>query len=227
MRFSFTPSAKKQAVRKLLAKACHLESLESRQLLSSYYVSTSGSDSGDGSINSPWQSVQHAVNAVDSGDVINLRAGNYAGGIRIDKPNITLQSNPGEQAFISSSPNDSSIVGTVTFGIDASGGKLLNLDISGGYYYTLKTESNWGSGDPKEYAASNILVQNTKLHGSGRDVVTIPPGSDNVSFIGDEIYDSGLRDPSNAEGIDNVNGDRMIVRDTYIHDIATTGAGQR
>ena len=32
-----------------------------------------------------------------------------------------------------------------------------------------------------------------------------------------------MRDPSNAEGIDNVNGDYMLVQDCHIHDIATNG----
>lgn len=32
-----------------------------------------------------------------------------------------------------------------------------------------------------------------------------------------------MRDPSNAEGIDNVNGDRCLVQDCHIHDIATNG----
>ncbi|MGE5610566.1 MAG: PA14 domain-containing protein [Bacillota bacterium] len=223
MRTQFTRSAKKQTSRNRIAPALRLEPLESRQLLSSYFVSPTGNDSGNGSITAPWKTVQHAVDSVASGDVVNLRGGNYGGNIYIGTPNITLQSYNGEKAYISSSAQDTSIAGTITIGADASGTKLLNLDVSGGGYYTIKTESTVGSGEPNEHGASNILIQGCKLHGSGRVVVKNTPGRDNVSLINYDIYDSGMRDASNAEGIDNVNGDRMILRDSYIHDIATTG----
>ncbi len=38
-----------------------------------------------------------------------------------------------------------------------------------------------------------------------------------------EIYNTGRVRPDSAEGIDNVNGDRMLVQDSYIHDISDTG----
>jgi parallel beta-helix repeat protein len=56
----------------------HLEWLESRELLSTYVVSTSGSDSNNG-ITAPWATLQHAANVVQAGDTVQIRAGNYAG----------------------------------------------------------------------------------------------------------------------------------------------------
>ena len=40
-----------------------------------------------------------------------------------------------------------------------------------------------------------------------------------VVIRNNELFNSGVRDSSNAEGIDNVNGDRMVVQDNHIHDI--------
>jgi hypothetical protein len=200
-----------------------VESLEQRTLMNAVYVAPWGNDAGDGSDANPWQTLQHAVASVSAGDTINLHAGNYQGNVTITQPNVTLQSAPGEQASISAPNDDESVLGTITFDKDASGGKLLNLDISGGGYYTLKLDSNWDSGDPTEYGASNITVQGSKLHDSGRDVVKVTPGCNNVSFLNDEIYNSGMRDGSNAEGIDAVNANNLLVQDSYIHDIATNG----
>lgn len=49
------------------------------QAANSYYVSPSGRDSGDGSISSPWLTLQHAADMVGPGDTVQVRAGNYTG----------------------------------------------------------------------------------------------------------------------------------------------------
>lgn len=218
-----TGTKARAATTKAVAAACRLESLESRVLMSTYYLSPGGSDGAAGTLAAPWRTVQHALDASSSGDVLTLRGGSYAGGVTVEKPNITIQSYAGEQASISSSTGNSSISNTITFGIDASGGKLQGLNISGGYLYAVKTESNWDWGDATRYGASNITIADSKLHDSGRDVVKITPGSDNVKIVRTEIYNAGMRDPSNAEGIDGVNADSFILRDSYIHDIAGNG----
>ena len=56
----------------------------------------------------------------------------------------------------------------------------------------------------------------------------IKPGCDGIQVLGCELYNSGVgisNDPNdpNAEGIDNVNGDGMVVRNTHIHHTSTTG----
>jgi parallel beta-helix repeat protein len=44
-----------------------------------WYVSTSGSDSDDGSRGAPWRTLQHAADRVPSGGTVIVRAGTYAG----------------------------------------------------------------------------------------------------------------------------------------------------
>lgn len=56
-----------------------LENLESRVLMSQYVVSPTGSDTGNGSAASPWQTLQHAANAVSAGDVVSVKPGQYTG----------------------------------------------------------------------------------------------------------------------------------------------------
>lgn len=46
-------------------------------LAGTYYVSTTGSDANDGSLSSPWLTIQHAVDSVGPGDTICVTAGVY------------------------------------------------------------------------------------------------------------------------------------------------------
>lgn len=202
-----------------------LERLEDRTLLASnIFVATTGSDSsGQGTITSPFATLAKAVNVANPGDTIILRGGTYSGNVTITDANITIKSYDGEWAKISSSNTNSAITSTLRFDLDAWNCKLQRLEIAGGYYYSVMTLSNWDSGASNEHGASYLTIEDCKLHDSGRDVIKLTPGSNDVIIRRCEIYNSGRRDPSNAEGIDNVNGDRMIVQDTYIHDITTTG----
>ena len=62
----------------LPARRLRLEPLEDRALMAVLYVSAaSGNDGGSGAINSPFQSIQKAVNAASSGDFILVGAGTY------------------------------------------------------------------------------------------------------------------------------------------------------
>lgn len=200
------------------------EELETRQVLSTYFLAPGGSDSADGSEAAPWQTLQHANLQILAGDTLVLRQGTYEGNITINVPDVTIRSYEGEWATIVSPTTDPAAESVLRFGIDAHRGALQRLELSGGYYYTLKTESNYDLGQAIEHGARNLLVEDCKLHDSGRDVIKLTPGSDDAVIRRCEIYNSGRRDPSNADGIDNVNADRMLVQDSYFHDIATTGA---
>ncbi len=210
---------KPPAVRRL-----QLESLEGRHLLTSLFVATDGDDaSGDGSLNAPFRTVQHAVGAADPGDVIELRAGTYEGNITISEPDITLRSYAGEWAVIQSPIDDPDHEQVIRFRHTADRGHIQNLELIGGYYYAVKADSNWDWGVPdhERNGAEGLLIEDSKLHGSGRDAIKLTPGSDDVVIRRNEIYNTGMRYSGNAEGIDNVNCDRMLVQDNYFHDIAT------
>jgi parallel beta-helix repeat protein len=204
-----------------------------------WFVSTAGSDaSGNGSFAQPFRSVSHVVDPandiVQPGDTITLRGlpGNNVYNeteVRLRLP-LTLRSQPGEWAHIACPIN---VPDTVCLQIDpeASGSRLSRLEISGGFYYAVFLQTDWYRPDGLSgTGASNIIIEDSKLHGSGRDVIKITPKCNNVTIRRNEIYNSGAGYPpgtppeeKNAEGIDNVNGASMIVEDNYIHDTATTG----
>ncbi len=194
------------------------------------YVSTAGSDaSGNGSINNPFRTIGYALTIAVAGDEIVLRGtpalsnNIYAESIRIQRPDITIRSQTGEWAIIQCPVNNASIGQCVRFDVDSDGSRLQRVEVIGGYYYGIKLETKWDWGGPDRSGASNILLEEVKVHDTGRDAIKITPGCDDVTIRRAEIFNTGVRDNTNAEGIDNVNGDRMIVQDSYLHDIATNG----
>lgn len=70
-----------RSVRSAVVRAARaaIETLESRTLLSSYFISPSGSDSAPGTEAQPWRTLQHAANTVAAGDVVTAAPGTYAG----------------------------------------------------------------------------------------------------------------------------------------------------
>lgn len=221
----FATFQKKSKRTQVLARAAAVETLETRTLLSTWYVAPTGVDGAAGSLAAPMKTVQYALGRAQSGDTITLRGGTYSlsSEIRIEKPNITIQGYQGETAKIVAPTTNSSIQVAVRVDVDADYTKLLNLDISGGYYYSLKTESLVDSGAPVEYGPQHLLVSGSKLHDSGADVVKLTPKTDYSIIEFCEIYNSGRRDPSNAEGLDAVQANYSTLRDSYIHDTTTNG----
>ena len=65
----------------------------------------------------------------------------------------------------------------------------------------------------------NITIEDSKIHDTGRDCIKVTPGSDGLTIRRTEIYNSGKGYPTgtspddmNAEGIDAVNADNMLVQ---------------
>ncbi len=76
------------------------------QTNSSFYVSTTGSDSNPGTQTAPWRTVQHAADTVRAGSTVNVRGGVYEELVIIKASGnatdgfITFQSYPGETAVL-------------------------------------------------------------------------------------------------------------------------------
>jgi len=184
-----------------------------------YYVATNGSDSNDGlTINTPFRTIQKAVDTAPAGSIIYVRGGTYNQPVVIRTPNLTIESYQGETASIAIG------LGTGTNAVwimpTAHGTTLSKLDISGGIY-ALKLESSGKQGG-YWYGVNNVTVKDCVLHHSEADVVKLSPGCDNAKFIRTEIHHSGMVQ-NVVEGIDNVNADNMLVQDCYIHDIRGNG----
>lgn len=199
---------------------------------STLYCAPNGNDAtGNGSISMPYRTLQYAIDLAVSGDIVELRQGNYVSNeIRINISNLTIRSYPGEKASITCPTNDENLSACIWYHEpDIVGGLLENLEIIGGYYYGIKLESNWDWGVPanQRQGTSNITIRNCNIHHTGRDCIKLTPGCQNINISSCEIHHSGVgigNDPNdpNAEGIDNVNSN-MWVHNCYFHDISTNG----
>jgi hypothetical protein len=70
------------AVPAAAARRVTSESLESRVLLSSFYVSTQGNDANTGSLSAPFRTIQRAANLAGPGDTVFIRGGTYRETVR-------------------------------------------------------------------------------------------------------------------------------------------------
>ncbi|MDH5833924.1 right-handed parallel beta-helix repeat-containing protein [Luteimonas kalidii] len=193
-----------------------------------YFVSTSGNDSsGDGSASRPYRTVQRGLSAARAGDTVTVRAPSANRtynecNVRL-RQRVTLRSPSGERALIHCNPSTSNSV-TIQVDPGASGSRIANLEISGGFYYGIMLQTDWYQGGPSSNTgASDVVMEDLLIRDSGRDGIKITPKSNRATIRRVEIRNTGTRDDGNADGIDNVNGDGMVVEDSYIHDTATTG----
>ena len=83
-----------------------LMSRAAAQAGTTYYVSTSGSDTNPGTISAPWRTIQHAASTVHAGATVDVRAGVYNESVSIPVSGssssgyIVFQSYPGELAIV-------------------------------------------------------------------------------------------------------------------------------
>ena len=193
-----------------------------------FFVSPSGNDSNPGSQIAPWRTIAKAA-LTPPWSRVYVRSGSYNESVTINNPGVALEGWPGDtlKPLIWAQNQEEKPSWVIRFGINADDCLLRNLEIQGGSYYCIKTESNWNWGGgmlpEQRHGSSRLTVESCKIHGSGRDCFKFTPGSRDCVVRNCEIFDSGLRDPSNAEGIDAVNCDRLWVVGNHIHDIATNG----
>ena len=207
------------------------EMLEDRRLLSAeYFVANSGDDWGTGAVGDPFKTIRRALDAAEAGDTITLRNGVFEGGFQIDIDNLTLRSMPGEWAVIESpltQLTDGRQNSVIRYSYDVEGGRLENLEITGGYYYGVMFWDWWDfpsfGPESTHVGASGVTLDHVKVHDTGVDGIKITPAANDITILNSEIYNTGRRTTASADGIDNNNGDRMIARGNYIHDVPGIG----
>jgi peptidoglycan/xylan/chitin deacetylase (PgdA/CDA1 family) len=182
------------------------------------YVSPLGKDSNPATMSRPVLTIGQAVEMARPGDTIYLRAGQYS--IRrfiwIGKPNLTISSYPGERAEIIGSTEESDNSPTSIIVIASDHVALVDLDIQGGSYYGVKVDVEGSN------ATTGVQIRRCRIHHTGRDCIKTF-NADNLLIEDCEIGPSGVRDPSNAEGIDSIGSVGVTIRRCYVHDTATNG----
>lgn len=177
----------------------------------------------DGSYLKPFATIKKALEEAKPFDEVIIASGVYNESVRVSKPNITLRAAVRHEAKIITPHDDKTKFFALRIDSNASFTRIIGLDISGGYFYTVSLESSWAQSRPEKFGVSRVLLSQNRLHGSGRDVIKFKPMVKHVVIERNEIFNSGIRDSSNAEGVDIINSHFVTLQDNYIHSIATTG----
>jgi hypothetical protein len=180
------------------------------------YVSPTGNDANPGTLAAPLATPGKALALAGAGDTVLLRAGTYSISrpLSITQAGLTLRSYPGEWARIVAGTSDLTNLTSVVV-VYASGVTIESLELQGASYYGIKLDALYGP-------QSGITIRGVKVHHTGRDGIK-SQNADGLLIEQCEVASTGVRDASNAEGIDVMGSIGVNVRGNYVHDIATTG----
>jgi len=140
-----------------------------------YYIATSGNDSNNGTISSPWKTVKHVWRNSGGGDTVFVREGTYneseiwlqasTRGKGIESQFWTLMSYPGEIATFTNSRFIADADYVCIQGLHLTGTSYLESVSWGGMHERIEFLNNDFSGEtlPIRFMANNGLVQGNKI----------------------------------------------------------------
>ncbi|RFB94562.1 RTX toxin [Rhizobium leguminosarum bv. trifolii] len=187
--------------------------------MTTYYVATTGSDSGNGSASSPFRTISDAMASnLKPGDEVVVKAGTYNESINIDK--------------------DGSAAGDITLRSEVPGAALIRppagswnaISVNANHVVIDGFDIGGATGDGIE--ANNvhhIQILNNTVHGSGESGIQFNQ-SDFIRIEGNETYNNAssgwfsgisIYQNRNITGDTSTEGYRTIVRNNVSHDNVT------
>jgi parallel beta-helix repeat protein len=183
-----------------------VEQLESREVLSSYYVSTTGLDTALGtSLTAAWRTLQHAVDHVKAGDIILVESGTYLG-CRIGNSGtatapITLEADKGAKVLVNKpGPKNyhGSDIEVENFGATVSYWKIIGLEVA-----NAPTHAGIDIRNTSHISVSNCYCHNNYRWGiflAFSDYPTLTGNHCSYSTTQHGIYDSNSGDYATVTG---------------------------
>jgi hypothetical protein len=201
---------------------------------STFYVSTSGSDSNPGTFGSPWRTIQHAANSVVAGDTVDVLAGTYNESVTIAASGsaaagpVIFQSYPGQTAIVDGTGLTVSSSNTQgLFNIeDESYVTIQGFEIQN---YQTSSASATPAGIWVTGSGSNIQLLNNVIHnivttseasGNAFGIAVYgseaPASIDSITISGNQVYDlkTGNSETVNVDG----NVTNFVISNNIIHD---------
>jgi hypothetical protein len=212
-----------------------LEVLEDRSLLSTYFVSTTGSNGNPGTFSQPFRTIQHALDvASQPGDTIEVRGGTYNEKISFPHSGsasggaITLEAYPGEHPILDGTGVPSSDVGygnDMVQMINVSFVRLLGFQIENDKGTSTVDASGIhveGSGTSIDIE-HNIIHDISGVHGMGISVygTSVTNPISNLMIYANQIYNC---QPADSETLTlNGNIDGFHILHNIVHDCNNIG----
>ena len=222
-----------------LAVVVTVAPLLAAQTGSTYYVSTSGSDSNPGTMGSPWLTIQHAANSVTAGATVYVYGGVYGEAVNFPASGtasapIIFESYPGQTAVIDgtsvacctsnppSSGNDTQGLITIVNQsyVTISGFEIRNFSTSKA---TTTPAGVWITGSGTGVQLLNNLVHNitttVEKNGNAFGIAAYGTSQTPISYLvisGNEVYDlkTGESESVNVDG----NVTYFAITDNLVHD---------
>ncbi|MCA9987574.1 MAG: right-handed parallel beta-helix repeat-containing protein [Anaerolineales bacterium] len=189
-----------------------------------YHVATNGNDASNGAANTPWRTIQHAVDSINPGDTIWVHNGTYVGA-RIEQSGsdtqwLTLMAAPGENPVLDGpGPNNrhNSTLELETWegSLTVSYWVIEGLEVTGA--------SGWGIDmrGTETAHSHHLTIRGNRVHDNGWPTTSTGIFSgfvDHVIVEDNESYNNG------EHGVYLSNsGDFPIVRRNRVHDNAAGG----
>ena len=161
-----------------------------------FYVATDGDDTaGNGSAESPWATITHALDSVTDGSLILVRAGSYNGRIRIRGQfvnGVTVRSEVAYQAKLRADE-------TVLTIFEAQGITIEGFDIShatsAASPLVIHIQDVMGNEPGGAEFTSRITLRNNIIHNSyNNDLLKINNGAQQINILGNIFYNQGDSD---------------------------------
>ncbi|WP_298185041.1 right-handed parallel beta-helix repeat-containing protein, partial [Acidiferrobacter sp.] len=181
-----------------------------------YYVATTGSDSNNGlSPQTPFLTIQHAIETVGPGGTIEIMGGTYPGGITIDHPGtasgwITMEPYQNEQVTIDGSHTMNDV-----FFYNATGAatywEVKGLNITNAQQYTV------------QISVPDVKLVDNDISGAHNDLVKLVQAAHDVVIWGNKIHNNNAAPGSNAQGVDMVGSQNVLVAHNTVYNIASIG----
>ena len=222
MRFSGNPAVVKTLAIVGVAWLLTVGVLSGRVLAADYYVATSGSDStGNGSLSTPWATIQYAVGQVSDGSTILVRPGTYTGRTRFARhfvQGITVRSEVPYQAVLTST-NDH-VITMYGSNVGASHITLEDFEIRSQPGNTTPVMVHLDGGG-KSQLVHDITIRNNILHDSfANDILKINNNATAIVVEGNMFYNQAGSD----EHIDiNSVRDVTVQDNIFFNDFAGSG----
>jgi hypothetical protein len=146
-----------------------------------YYVSPSGDDSGNGSIQAPWRTIEYGLEEIQPGDTLFLRDGIYHEPISISKSGtnqnpITIRNYPGENPIIDVANQNNGIIGSGSYwniiGLEVRNCNENGIWIESSQYFTIINctirDVQYGIGiadGSHDFKVENCIITDFTLYG--------------------------------------------------------------
>jgi hypothetical protein len=184
-----------------------------------YYVAKNGSDNNNGSVNSPWLTINHAAQEVTAGNTVNIETGTY--NERIIPANsgsagspITYQNYNGESVIIDGTGLSLGQSGLFDINSGITGHAMNYITISGLTIQNAGSSSAYTAGVFVSGSCDHITIENLTVDRTGVSGIYVQSGwqptttrtATNIFINNCIVYDTNEAQSQEAISLINVNG---------------------